>query len=446
MADEPLTDRERFPLLTDAGREMLDRLKQHPHAPRFNYSCGERLDAAGLADVRAYAERLAVGRAGWRFGEAPGWLKEFARYCRNEVPFYRDRADWSDDFFALPMTGRGDIRREPWSFVPDQSDLSQLIVYRTSGTSGNLLNIISHPTAPNRYLPLFETALSAHGLSIEGGPRVSIIQVCSQKRTFTLASVMSYFDSAGFAKINLNPADWNHPDDRARFLDDLGAEVYTGDPFAFAELARLGLKTQPKALISSATTLLPGQRAELESHFGCPVIDVYALNESGPVAFSRDAGHEVLPHDLYVEILDESGRALEPGRRGEIVVTGGVNPNLPLVRYRTGDFAALDFGCAIPRLVDFAGRRPVHFRTASGQVVSSIDVTVALFDVPLPFFSLHQEAGGKMRFRTRCDASTQARVEAALYDLFGTEQPLTIDQLPSDHLWQGKWLQYSSDA
>src|SRR5262249_9213913 len=151
---------------------------------------------------------------------------------------YRNRPDWSEDILSLPTMTRADIRREPWSFVPDSADLSQLIVYRTSGTSGNLLSIISHPTAPNRYLPLFETALAAHGVRIEGGPRVSIIQVCSQRKTFTLASIMSYFDSAGFAKINLNPADWNHPGDRARFLEDCQAEVYTGDPFAFAELAR----------------------------------------------------------------------------------------------------------------------------------------------------------------------------------------------------------------
>ena len=131
---------------------------------------------------------------------------------------------------------------------------------------------------------------------------------------------------------------------------------------------------------------------------------------------------------------------------GEIVVTGGENPNLPLVRYRTGDFAALDFGGTIPRLVNFTGRRPVHFRSPSGQTVSSIDVTVGLFDIPLPFFSLHQLTGGGLTFRTRCDEATQARVEEALGELFGTGQALTIEQLPLDHVWEGKWIQYSSEG
>lgn len=442
MPDQQLTEQQRFPLLTDAGRDMLRFLKQHPHGPRFNYPCGERLNAAGLADVRAYATKLAIGRTGWRFGEAPNWLNEFVRACRNDVPYYRHRDEWSEDFFSLPTIDRADLRREPWSFVPDSADISELIVYRTSGTSGNLLSIISHPVAPNRYLPLLQAALAAHGVAIEGGNRVSIIQVAAQNKTFTLASVMSYLGSAGFAKINLNPDDWNSPDDRVRFLDDCNAEVYTGDSFAFAELARLPLKTRPKAIISSATTMLPGELAHLQSHFGCPVIDMYALNEAGPVAFSLNGGHEVLPHNLYVEILDADGRPSPPRERGEIVVTGGVNPNLPLVRYRTGDFAALDFENPIPRLIEFAGRKPVRFQTAAGKIVNSIDVTVTLFEVPLPFFCLEQLETGEMIFRTRCDKATHRMVERTLGHLFGPEQTIAVEQVPIAQAWEGKWIQY----
>lgn len=425
---------------------MLRRLRQHPHGPRFNYPCGERLTATGLAQVREYARALKNGRTGWRQREVPGWLNTFVERCRRDVPFYRDRIDWSDDFFSLPTTTRDDLRREPWSFVPDSAELSELIVYATSGTTGNLLQIVSHPVAPNCYLPLMETALAAYGVRIDGGGnRISIIHVAAQKSTYTVASTMSYFDFAGFAKINLSPDQWNDPSDRVRFLDDANPEVYTGDPFAFAELAGLPLQTRPKAMISSATTLLAAEQSWLESHFGCPVIDMYALNEAGPVSFSVDDGHEVLPHNLYVEILDEIGRPVPHGGHGEIVVTGGVNPNLPLIRYRTGDHAALDYTHAIPRLVRFQGRKPVVFRSADGKSVSSIDVTVALFKIALPFFSLHQGEDGRFTFRTRCDRATQDAVTKALGELFGRAGNLEFVQLALDEAWHGKWIQYSSD-
>jgi len=86
--------------------------------------------------------------------------------------------------------------------------------------------------------------------------------------------------------------------DRARFLDDCSPELYTGDPIAFAELMKLSLKTRPHALISTVMMLLPGLRQRLESHFGCPVLDVYSMNETGPIAVLYDGVHVFLQHRL----------------------------------------------------------------------------------------------------------------------------------------------------
>jgi phenylacetate-CoA ligase len=441
----PLTEPQLFPLLTDAGRRVLRRLQEHPSAPRYNYHAGERLTAAGLAALRAYAGRLKTERVGWQPGTLPPWLPPFVAFCRREVPFHRRRLDWSDDFHALPALDREPLRREPWSFVPDSADLTDLIVYTTSGTTGSRLNVLSHPEVPNRYLPLLEAALAAYGVRLEGGERVSVVHVCAQLRTYVLCSVMSYLDFAGFAKVNLNPADWHHPDDRVRFLDDCAAELYTGDPFAFAELMKLPLRGRPKALVSAGTALLPGLRRQLEERFGCPVIDLYSTNESGPVAFSRGPGHEVLPPDLYVEVLDADDRPCPPGTRGAITLTGGNNPYLPLLRYRTGDHAALDFSGPLPVLVGFEGRPPTVFRTADGRAFNSIDVTTALGDLPLPFFALHQAADGALVFRTRCDEPALGAAEAALRGLFGEGQRLRVEPVPQAVAWAGKVIQYTSE-
>jgi phenylacetate-CoA ligase len=151
-----------------------------------------------------------------------------------------------------------------------------------------------------------------------------------------------------------------------------------------------------------------------------------------------------VPHNLLVEILDEAGEPVPPGVRGEIVVTGGVNPFLPLVRYRTGDFGAMVFGGGMPRLSRIERRHAVLFRAASGARVPSISVTVSLFRIPLPFFSLHQARDGLLTFRTRCDAATEGDVGDALQALFGA-MPLRIDQVPAAEAWRGKSIQYSSD-
>jgi hypothetical protein len=86
-------------------------------------------------------------------------VSDFIERCRRDVPFYLNRLAGD----PLPTYNLDDLRREPWSFVPDSADVSELIVFPTSGTTGNLIPIPPHPVAPARYLPLFQSALAAHG-------------------------------------------------------------------------------------------------------------------------------------------------------------------------------------------------------------------------------------------------------------------------------------------
>jgi len=439
-----LSDDRLFPLLDEDGRRLLRRLREHPHAPRYNYRTGERLNQASLASVRAYAQQLSTERRGWQFGQLPPWLPPFLARCRREVPFYRGLPEWPEDFFALPRLTRQQIRRQPWAFVVDSADVSDLVVYSTSGTTGTSLRLPAWPEVPSRYLPLIQLALAANDVKLEGGNRVSIVQACAQRETYSLVSVSSYLDGAAFVKVNLLPAIWRDPQDRVLFLDDCDPEIYTGDPFAFSKLMELPLRTRPKALVCAAATLLPGLRRKLEEHFACPVIDLYSMNESGPIASSIENGHEILPHNLYVEILSEDGRPCPPGARGEIVVTGGINPLLPLVRYRTGDCASMDYGFPHPRLIGFQGRSPVVFRSGSGELFNSVDVSIALKDLPLAFFRLHQHADGSLRVQADCDAQVGEAIKRILGTLFGPAVPITVEPVGND-MPQGKPIRYTSE-
>lgn len=107
----------------------------------------------------------------------------------------------------------------------------------------------------------------------------------------------------------------------------MAPELIAGDPISFAELLTLPMAHKPAALLSVSMMLLPGMRARLEAAFGCPVLDIYSLNEVGPVAVydEQAGGHVLLQHRLYVEILDSAGQPVPDGARGEITVTGGFN-------------------------------------------------------------------------------------------------------------------------
>ncbi|MBI5031018.1 MAG: AMP-binding protein [Chloroflexi bacterium] len=432
-----------FPLLDDAGRALLQSLRENSHAPRYTHPGCDRVTAQGLERVRAFETELKTSPRGWQHRELAPWLADFVAMCFADVPFYRRYGSPSADFFSIPTCSRADIAREPWSFVPDSVPLDDIALYQTSGTTGHPLNVITHPEPLAMYIPLMRAALATHGVTLDdSNGKVAVVLVCFQKSTWTYISISPFLDNAGFVKVNLNPDDWRDADDRARFLDDCNPQIYTGDPISFAELAKLPLQTRPRALVSTSMAMLPGLQRQLETRFNCPVINIYSMNETGPIAVAQADGFELLHHRLYVEILDPNGVPCEPGTRGEIIVSGGFNPFLPLLRYRTGDYAGLQFRGQIPVLVGLEGRQPVVFRGERGRRINNIDISTVLKPFALTQYSLHQFADGSLRLRVRGAIGNAVQLRDAILALFGAGQRLDIECVDS---LGDKVIQYTSE-
>jgi phenylacetate-CoA ligase len=436
--DAGLTEAQRRPLIDDDGRRLLEALLEHDHAPRYNHTCGDRLTVAGLAEVRDLDARTRA-TTGFRPNEPPSWVTPFVTRALATVPAYRRLGPVPARLEDVPTTGRAELIADPYSFVPDDHPLDDLVVFTTTGTTdGRLAYIPSTPVATAAYAVMLRAALRLHGLTLDGGPgRTAVAQICWQRSTYTYASVSTFLDQAALVKLNLNPAEWRRPDDEVAFLDAIDPEVLTGDPVAFARLADLPVTIRPKALLSTAMALLPGLRDTLQERFGCPAIDVYGMNEAGPVAAALPdgSGHALLQPELYVEILDPDGRPCPPGERGEITLTGGFNSAFPLLRYRTGDHAALEARGTLPVLVGLEGRAPVPLQSADGRAVNTIDVTVALRRLPLARFTVHQRADRCLEVGLDPGGAGAnpapglvADVEAALADLFGPV-PVTVSAL-----------------
>ncbi|MBI5880344.1 MAG: capsule biosynthesis protein CapK [Chloroflexi bacterium] len=440
---DDLTDAARYPGLTEHGARVLRFLREHPSAPRYTATCGHHLTPEWLAQVRVFDASLDAEPDGWTPGGVPAWMDAFVEQCFSDVPFYRQYGARPQQFGDIPACTREDISHAPWSFVPDSQPLDGLVWYNTTGTTGHPLIVMSHPVTAASYLPLVRRALSAHGvtLSVES-ERVLYLLVGWQRKSYAYPSVVPEMAEMGCAKLNLHPADWRDPDDRARFLDVCDPQFYTGDPLAFAELMRLPLRTSPRALVSTAMALLPGMRGALEAHFACPVIDLYSMNETGPIAFTQGDARILLQPRLFVEVLDERGAPCPPGVRGELVVSGGMNPFLPLLRYRTSDFASLEFRGRRPVIVGLEGRQPVIYRSTGGTLLNNLDVTNPLRPLALPQFTLHQRADGALAMRVRAPAPDEAAIRTAVRDLFGADQAVSIEIVDS---LGDKVVQYTSD-
>ena len=443
--DAETTDAARYPTLTEHGRRLISFMREHPHAPVYRNESGNRLTASDVEHVRAFERQVATADAGWSPDGVPEWLDGFVDRCFETTPFYRRYGSRPRDFRDIPPISRADLARDIAQFVPDDVAIDRLINFQTSGTTGHPLLIASLPSVAASYLGFHKRALRRFGIELTyGRGQVGVVLVGFQKRCFTYVSVTPTLEESGLAKINLNPDDWRHPDDRALYLDALAPEVLSGDPIAFAELATLPMRWRPRALLSTSMALRPASRRALEERFACPVLDLYSLNEAGPVAVFDESmgGHVLLQPRMFVETLDRDGRPVSPGERGEITLTGGFNPCLPLLRYRTGDFAALRFGAAEPVLVDLEGRPPARFRTMLGEWLNNIEVTYVLKRFALTQFTLHQAAQGDLLLRFSGARGEDEAIRDALLSLFGPAQPLVIE---SNARFDDKVVQYTSD-
>lgn len=463
LAAVALTDAERWPLLSGDGFAGLHALRDHPHAPEWVHVCGDRVipdDVPGL-DARATA---AAGRTWEPHGDAwtrPGWVDELVQRVATTVPHYRSLARRDgrpprslDD--VAPVS-RDDLARGVAAFVPVDVPLDRVLEGSSSGSTGSALVIPLHPLSTAAEVVYLTDLAAQAGVTWAYEPgRVCLLNVVDQRTAFTYASALTTKGGAPMARVNVHPDGWRVPGDREAFFADADPQVLSGNPLSLLALADLDVDLHPLVVVSGAAHLAPGARDRLEQRWGAPVIDVYGTREGGLVAADltgdrtsdSQTRHAVLPRRVHVEVVDEDGTPVPDGERGDVTVTVDDNPYLPLLRYRTGDTAALvrerrDDGSWATVLVGLEGRAAVRFRAADGRWVPSVDATQLLQAYGLAAWHLHQAADGTMHLTALPTEPDLSALDAALTVLLGQPVPTTVVTDPRD-LGPGAKRRFSS--
>ena len=102
----------------------------------------------------------------------------------------------------------------------------------------------------------------------------------------------------------------------------------------------------------------------IEESWGAKVYSTYGVTELANSLCECDAGQGGHLHEdqLHIEILDDAGQPVVDGEVGEVVATTFGVEAMPVIRYRTGDCAALfrapcSCGRTTPRLGPIVGRK-----------------------------------------------------------------------------------------
>lgn len=344
----------------------------------------------------------------------------------------------------IPTISRNDLQTNITQFVPDNLSIDQLIAFTTNGTTGHPIIIPSHPEIAARYSWFHKKALRWNGIEPDDFTSdVAVLLAGYQQQCFTYASLIHSLNNKGLIKTNFYPTDWPTPESRAIYLDAMKPDLITGDPLSLYELMQIGSQHKPKAILSTSMALLEQQQKAFEDYWQCPVINIYSMNEAGPIAASvkGEKGLRLLQSNMLIEILDAEGNPQAFGQRGEITLSHAINDYLPLLRYRTGDYARLEQPCDYWYLMDLEGRPPVKYKTASNQWVNNVDVTHALNPFALPQYQFHQDSQSNITLRIRGAADAPA-IQSALHKLLGSSITIQID---THQNFADKIIQYTSD-
>ena len=133
------------------------------------------------------------------------------------------------------------------------------------------------------------------------------------------------------------------------------------------------IKLQVNGILCFGELLTDKIKAKAEKYFGCKVLNTYGSSEGLMIAAGyKSSDLNLMMQNVYVEIVDDNGVNVPDGQMGHVIITNLNAFNMPLIRYRIGDFAKKstamyeDCHIKVKKLSAVAGRDNDFFLTPEG--------------------------------------------------------------------------------
>jgi phenylacetate-CoA ligase len=285
-------------------------------------------------------------------------LRSLIRLVYSESPVYRNKLNsvglkpddikTRDDLGKVPFTTKADLR-DNYPLGMLSVDKSKLVrMHASSGTTGNPTVVAYTKGDIDAWSELVARCLEVCGATSE-----DVVQVAYGYGLFTGGLGLHYGAELLGAKVI--PASTGNTKRQIKLMKDLGTTVLCCTPsygcFLAESIKEEGMDPKQdlnlKAGIFGAEPWSETTRKLLEDSLVESAYDIYGMSElNGPgvaVECKEKDGLHIWEDHYIVEIIDpNTGEVLQPGEKGEMVVTTINKEGMPLLRYRTRDITVLN--------------------------------------------------------------------------------------------------------
>jgi len=280
-------------------------------------------------------------------------LRRMLQHCAANVPYYQklfrqvgfdpNKLRHADDLANLTTLDKETVRSGPQDFLAQNIPESKRNYYTTGGTMGQPLGLYGLRGAGWRERAFIETQWARVGFNRTRLRAMLKGAVVKSKSHYTYDVREHAFV---FSNFHLTPDTVANYAAVMKKRNIPFLHTYPSAALDFARILKDANIPPPRfeVLLLGSENLYPGQREWIESFYGCRVFSWYGHSENTVLAGECEVSqnYHIFPEYGFVEILKEDGRpATDEGEAGELVGTTLYNPVMPLVRYRTGDWAVL---------------------------------------------------------------------------------------------------------
>jgi phenylacetate-coenzyme A ligase PaaK-like adenylate-forming protein len=376
-------------------------------------------------------------------------LEKIVRHAALSSPFYRERyraagvgpesIDSLEAIQKLPFLAKEDLREHIDDIlVPSEGRRDKWLPRGSSGSTGTPVRLFFDPiTELSRRLQELRF-LRAHGvlpwhsqMIFEGPAHQTLARFLPQRVGVLRRDPFPFWltPEEAIARVNRERPDVLHGG-----LSGLRL-------FAMA-LGNEPLGYRPRRIFSKGELLDKSTRDLIEAKLRAPLVDYYATEETGIIAWQAvsGGGYCVDADLIHLEIVREDGSPAAPGEIGEIVVTNLYQRAMPILRFRTGDLGALasepcPAAPGLPLLRDLRGRKLDCIVTPQREIFDPFHLVAILEAIPgLRSYRVAQEREDLLRVRAAWDASSdrlrsEQLVIEKLQELLGREVTIVVEHV-----------------